>query len=174
MKLSLKFITLIVYKYIHVCIYICITGGPYLSIKSVVTDKVSSVDGIELNNAGKQATIWVSAHWCLFSMHVLATSAWVSPLVFCVPVIWHSQESGRRHHLSTQGFEKEIRGSLETGRATLSPSWRVAVLTQPLQGAPLSHNKELSLKAWVEGTHVRNSSKDSASARSFQRLQKWN
>lgn len=57
MKLSLKFITMIVYKYIHVCIYICITGGPYFSIKSVVTVKVSSVDIIELSNAGKQVTI---------------------------------------------------------------------------------------------------------------------
>lgn len=55
MKLSLKFITMMEYKYIHVYIYICITGGPYLSTKSAVTD--NSVDVIELSNAGKQATI---------------------------------------------------------------------------------------------------------------------
>lgn len=94
MKHSLKFITMIVYKYIHIYIYICITGGPYLFTKPAITDKVNSVDVIELSNVCKQATILLSAHCCcLFSMHDLATSSWVSPLAFCVAVIWHSQES---------------------------------------------------------------------------------
>lgn len=94
MKHSLKFITMIVYKYIHIYIYICITGGPYLSTKPAITNKVNSVNVIELSNASEQATIWLSAHWCcLFAMHDLAISSWVSPLAFCVAVIWHSQES---------------------------------------------------------------------------------
>lgn len=139
MKFSLKYITMIVHIYIY--IYISEVGCTSQQRKSALTDTVTSMDVLELSHTGKQAMNWAAACTLVlpFFMHSLATSGWVSPLV-CVAVISSTMETPeiyRRYQLSLQSFRKEMGKALETGRATLCPSWGVAVLVQALLCAPL-------------------------------------